>query len=113
MSHGSRTRHSSEVDSAEILMDYGRASGFVQANWLTPVKIRKIALTGSEGYLEANYITQELLYYKLFHGQRERPALWSGDLCRPGRCQGRGTPRLGADLERPLRVSGRDATNPQ
>lgn len=64
MSHGSRTRHSSEVDSAEILMDYGRASGFVQANWLTPVKIRKIALTGSEGYLEANYITQELLYYK-------------------------------------------------
>lgn len=63
-SHGSRTRHSRKIDSAEILMDYGRASGFIQANWLTPVKIRKIALTGSLGYLEANYVTQELVYYK-------------------------------------------------
>lgn len=63
-SHGSRTRHSKKIDSAEILMDYGRASGFIQANWLTPVKIRTIALTGSEGYLEANYVTQELVYYK-------------------------------------------------
>lgn len=68
-SHGSRTRHSKKVDSAEILMDYGRASGFVQANWLTPVKIRTVALTGSLGYLEANYITQELVYYK--HNMRE------------------------------------------
>lgn len=63
-SHGSRTHHTKEIDSAEILMDYGRASGFVQANWLTPVKIRTIALTGSEGYLEGNYITQELEYNK-------------------------------------------------
>lgn len=63
-SHGSRTHHSNKVDSAEILMDYGYASGFIQANWLTPVKIRTIALTGSEGYLEGNYITQELEYYK-------------------------------------------------
>lgn len=63
-SHGSRTYHTKEIDSAEILMDYGRASGFVQSNWLTPVKIRTIALTGSEGYVEANYITQELEYYK-------------------------------------------------
>lgn len=68
-SHGSRTRHSKKIDSAEILMDYGRASGFIQANWLTPVKIRTIALTGSLGYLEANYITQELTYYK--HNMKE------------------------------------------
>lgn len=64
VSHCSRTRHTKKVDSAEILMDYGRESGFIQANWLTPVKIRTIALTGSLGYLEANYITQELIYYK-------------------------------------------------
>ena len=68
-SHGSRTRHSKKIDSAEILMNYGRASGFIQANWLTPVKIRTIALTGSFGYLEANYITQELTYYK--HNMKE------------------------------------------
>ena len=63
-SHGSRTHHSHKIDSAEILMDYGRASGFVQANWLTPVKIRTIALTGSLGYMEGNYITQELELYR-------------------------------------------------
>jgi UDP-N-acetylglucosamine 3-dehydrogenase len=69
-SHGSRTHHSKEMDSAEILMDYGHASGFVQANWLTPVKIRTIAITGSEGYVEGNYITQELEYYK--HNMEKR-----------------------------------------
>lgn len=63
-SHGSQTHHSSKIDSAEILLDYGRASGFIQANWLTPVKIRTIAVTGSNGYIEGNYITQELEYYK-------------------------------------------------
>lgn len=63
-SHGSRTHHSKEIDSAEILMDYGEASGFIQANWLTPVKIRTIAVTGSEGYIEGDYVTQELELYR-------------------------------------------------
>ncbi len=63
-SHGSRTHHSNKIDSTEILMDYGDASGFVQANWLTPVKIRTIAVTGSKGYVEGNYITQELELYR-------------------------------------------------
>jgi UDP-N-acetylglucosamine 3-dehydrogenase len=62
--HGSRTLHSSKVDAAEIFMDYGNASGFIQANWITPVKIRTVAVTGSKGYVEGNYITQELTYYK-------------------------------------------------
>lgn len=63
-SHASRTHHSQKVDSAEILLDYGQVSGFVRANWLTPVKIRTISITGSKGYLEGNYITQELVYYE-------------------------------------------------
>jgi len=62
--HGSKTLHSSKIDSAEMLLDYGSASGFIQANWITPVKIRTIAVTGSDGYVEGNYITQELTYYK-------------------------------------------------
>lgn len=63
-SHGSRTHHSSKIDSAEMLLDYGRASGFIQANWLTPVKIRTISVTGSKGFIHGNYITQELEYYE-------------------------------------------------
>ncbi len=63
-SHGSQTHHSKKIDSAEILIDYGKASGFIQVNWLTPVKIRTIAVTGSKGYIHGNYITQELEYYE-------------------------------------------------
>lgn len=63
-SHGSKTLHSKEIDSAEIFLDYGGASGFIQANWITPIKIRTIAITGTKGYVEGNYITQELTYYK-------------------------------------------------
>jgi len=62
--HGSRILHSSKIDSAELFMDFGDASGFVQANWITPIKIRTISVTGSEGYVEGNYITQKLTYYK-------------------------------------------------
>jgi UDP-N-acetylglucosamine 3-dehydrogenase len=63
-SHGSRTHHSKKIDAAEILLDYGDTAGFIQANWVTPVKIRTIAITGSQGYIEGNYITQELIHYK-------------------------------------------------
>lgn len=63
-SHGSRTLHSAKIDAAEILLDFGRASGFVQANWITPVKVRTISVTGTKGYIEGNYITQELVHYE-------------------------------------------------
>lgn len=63
-SHGSRSHHSNKIDAAELLIDYGAASGFIQANWITPVKIRTIAVTGSKGYVEGNYITQELVHYE-------------------------------------------------
>lgn len=63
-SHGSRTFHTKNIDSAEILMDYNGVAAFIQANWITPVKIRKLAITGALGYLEANYISQELTHYE-------------------------------------------------
>ena len=62
--HGTKTFHSSEIDSVEIMMRCNGASGFIQANWVTPVKIRQIALTGSKGYVVANYITQEISLYE-------------------------------------------------
>jgi len=51
-------------DHAEIILDYGNFSGFVQVNWTTPVKIRKLTVTGTKGYVELNYITQKLSVYK-------------------------------------------------
>lgn len=62
--HGTKTFHSTETDSAEILLRYGRASGFIQANWVSPVKIRQLSISGSKGYITANYITQEISYFE-------------------------------------------------
>ena len=51
-------------DSVEIFLSYPSASAYIQANWITPVKIRKLNITGTEGYLEMDYINQKIIFYK-------------------------------------------------
>ena len=51
-------------DYADIFLKYGKRSAFIQVNWLTPIKIRNLSVTGSKGYAELNYITQELVFYE-------------------------------------------------
>jgi UDP-N-acetylglucosamine 3-dehydrogenase len=51
-------------DYADILLKYDGTNAFIQVNWITPVKIRNLTVTGTEGYAELNYITQELVLYK-------------------------------------------------
>ena len=51
-------------DYADLLLKYGNTNAFIQVNWLTPIKIRLLNITGSRGYAELNYITQELDLYK-------------------------------------------------
>jgi len=48
-------------DYANIILKFkdGR-SAFIEANWLTPRKIRRLTLTGTEGILQVEYITQEI-----------------------------------------------------
>lgn len=51
-------------DHAEIFMDYQTFGCFIQVNWVTPVKIRNLSITGTKGYAELNYITQKLEIFK-------------------------------------------------
>lgn len=51
-------------DSVEFFLRYPSATAYVQANWITPVKIRKLQITGTEGYLEMDYMTQKIQFYK-------------------------------------------------
>ena len=51
-------------DSCELFLDYGICSAYIQANWITPIKIRKLSITGTKGYLELDYISQGLVFYK-------------------------------------------------
>lgn len=48
------------VDSAQALFDFGTASATCEANWVSPVKIREIHITGTRGCVVVDMIRQEL-----------------------------------------------------
>ena len=51
-------------DSVEFFFKYKTASAYIQANWFTPVKIRKLNITGTKGYVELDYINQDIEFFK-------------------------------------------------
>ena len=54
------TEHESH---ANILLKFENGiNGFVEVNWTTPMKVRKMYLTCSSHYVELNYMTQSLVY---------------------------------------------------
>ncbi len=61
--HGGISTHSQE-DYAKILLTYGKIGSFVEVNWKTPVKIRKVEITGSSAYAELDLIKQKLVIYR-------------------------------------------------
>jgi UDP-N-acetylglucosamine 3-dehydrogenase len=53
-------KHSFE-DSAEIMLQFDHGTtGFIDANWLTPRKVRTLIITGSEATINLDYISQEI-----------------------------------------------------
>lgn len=51
-------------DHSEILLDYPSGTvGLIQVNWITPVKIRSLSVTGTKGHAELDYINQKLRFY--------------------------------------------------
>ena len=53
-------RHTKE-DYAEIMLQFKNGgTAFIDANWLTPRKTRRLIVTGSDATVELDYITQEL-----------------------------------------------------
>ena len=48
-------------DYAEVMLRFdGGTTGFIDANWLTPRKVRTLIITGSEATINLDYITQEI-----------------------------------------------------
>jgi UDP-N-acetylglucosamine 3-dehydrogenase len=57
--------HTEHEDLLNALLKFDSgAIGVLQANWLTPTKIRQLSVLGEKGLFVANYLTQELTYYK-------------------------------------------------
>lgn len=54
-------KHERVEDYAQIMLAFsGGKSAFIEANWLTPYKIRRLTVTGSEALISLDYITQEM-----------------------------------------------------
>ena len=54
-----RTTYDDKIDTAEVLLvNNDGISASIHVNWITPVKIRKLKLTGTKGVLELDYILQ-------------------------------------------------------
>jgi len=51
-------------DYADIFLRYNGTNGLIEVNWITPVKIRVLNVTGTKGYARVNYITQDLTLYE-------------------------------------------------
>jgi UDP-N-acetylglucosamine 3-dehydrogenase len=51
-------------DHIDIVIRYGETIASIQANWITPVKIRRLSLTGTKGFLEADYINQSISIFE-------------------------------------------------
>lgn len=48
-------------DHAQIMLTFkGGKTAFIEANWLTPYKIRKLTVTGSRAIMSLDYMTQEI-----------------------------------------------------
>ena len=49
-------------DYANIILKYeGNRNAFIETNWLTPRKVRNLIITGTEGLINVEYITQRII----------------------------------------------------
>jgi len=54
-------KHARFEDYAQIMLTFrGGKTAFIEANWLTPYKIRSLIAMGSEAIMSLNYLTQEM-----------------------------------------------------
>ena len=61
---GGSGQNTHQIDYADIFLDFGTSSCYIQANWITPIKIRTLSITGTSGYGELDYISQKLSLYQ-------------------------------------------------
>jgi UDP-N-acetylglucosamine 3-dehydrogenase len=63
-SFGSVIGQNQVEDHVDLVLRYGKTFCTVQANWITPVKIRRLSVTGTKGMAELDFITQQLRIYE-------------------------------------------------
>lgn len=57
-----RLRHKRYEDYTQIMLTFSQGrTAFIEANWLTPYKVRKLIVTGSKGIVTLDYLSQEIV----------------------------------------------------
>ena len=57
-----KLRHKRFEDYAQIMLTFSHGkTAFIEANWLTPYKVRKLIVTGSKGIVTLDYLSQEIV----------------------------------------------------
>jgi len=57
-----KLRHKRFEDYAQIMLTFSHGkTAFIEANWLTPYKVRKLIITGSKGLVTLDYLSQEIV----------------------------------------------------
>lgn len=64
VARGGSERGRKTIDFASILLGFDDFSCLLEANWITPIKIRMLTVTGTKGYAEINYLSQSFKFYK-------------------------------------------------
>ena len=74
---GGRSRGKGYEDHASVLVDFeGGGTGYAEVNWLTPMKVRKLALTCSKNFVEVDYMNQSALVCSSTYRQLEAGNLY-------------------------------------
>lgn len=61
---GGKALNSKRIDYATIFLKYEKFNATLQVNWITPVKVRGLIITGTKSYVEVNYLNQSIKIYK-------------------------------------------------
>ena len=57
-----KLRHKRFEDYAQIMLTFSHGkTAFIETNWLTPYKVRKLIITGSNGIVTLDYLSQEIV----------------------------------------------------
>ena len=57
-----KLKHKRFEDYAQIMLTFSHGkTAFIEANWLTPYKVRKLIITGSKGIVNLDYLSQEIV----------------------------------------------------
>jgi UDP-N-acetylglucosamine 3-dehydrogenase len=63
--------NSRQLDYADIFLSYADTDVILQVNWITPVKVRELTVTGIKAYAHLNYMDQTLNVYNKGHGAED------------------------------------------